>query len=279
MASRAQEWRLRESFEYRGDRVAYDVFGDGKPVVLVHGTPFSSYVWRRIAPALAEIYRVHVFDLLGYGASEKREGQDVSLYAQGKLLAALLDHWGLESPMIVGHDFGGAITLRAHLLEKRDFERIVLMDAVAVAPWGSPFFRLVRDYPGVFRQIPGYMHRAMMAAYVRDATYQPMTDEEVIPYVEPWLGEEGQAALYRQIAQNDQRYTDEAEPLYGEIKRPVLVLWGEEDLWLSLEIGEKLHSAIPGSQMKTISECSHLAQEDATETVIRHLDEFFSGGS
>lgn len=279
MSSRAQEWSLRQSFEYRGDRVAYDVFGEGKPVILVHGTPFSSYVWRSIAPALAESYRVHVFDLLGYGASEKREGQDVSLYAQGKLLAALLDHWGLESPMVVGHDFGGAITLRAHLLEGCDFERIVLMDAVAVAPWGSSFFRLVRDYPGVFGQIPGYMHRAMIAAYVRDATYRPMTDEEVIPYVEPWLGEEGQAALYRQIAQNDQRYTDEAEPLYGEIERPVLVLWGEEDRWLSVEIGEKLHSSIPGSQMKTIPECAHLAQEDAMEAVLERLDEFFSEGS
>lgn len=277
MASRTQDWKLRECFEYRGDRVAYDVYGEGKPIVLMHGTPFSSYVWRRIAPTLAENYSVHVFDLLGYGASEKREGQDVSLYSQGKLLAALLDHWGLESPMIVGHDFGGAITLRAHLLEGCDFERIVLMDAVTVAPWGSPFFRLVRSYPGVFTQIPSYMHRAMVAAYVRDATYRPMTDEEVASHIEPWLGETGQAALYRQIAQNDQRYTDEIEPFYGRIERPVLVLWGAEDRWLPLEIGEKLHASIPGSRMKTIPECAHLAQEDATEAVLGHLDEFLSG--
>jgi pimeloyl-ACP methyl ester carboxylesterase len=276
VASRAAEWKLGNFFEYRGDRVAYDAVGEGPPIVLVHGTPFSSYVWRRIAPALAENYRVHVFDLLGYGASDKREGQDVSLYAQGKLLARLLEHWKLESPMIVGHDFGGAITLRAHLLEGCDFERIVLMDAVSVAPWGSPFYRLVQDYPGVFGQIPGYMHRAMMAAYVRDATYRLMTDEATLPYIEPWLGEEGQAALYRQIAQNDQRYTDEVEPLYGEIERPVLVLWGEEDRWLPLEIGEKLHSSIPGSQLRTIPECAHLAQEDATEEVLGHLIEFFS---
>src|SRR3712207_9590350 len=105
VASRAPEWKGGEFFEYGGDRVACDAVGEGPPIVLVHGTPFSSYVWRRIAPALAENYRVHVFDLLGYGTSEKREGQDVSLYAQGKLLARLLEHWGLENPMIVGHDF------------------------------------------------------------------------------------------------------------------------------------------------------------------------------
>src|ERR687893_1277390 len=117
VASEAAEWTLGEFFEYRGDRVAYDAIGEGSPIVLVHGTPFSSYVWRRIAPALAENYAVYVYDLLGYGASEKRGGQDVSLYAQGRLLAALLGHWGLENPSIVAHDIGGAITLRAHLLE------------------------------------------------------------------------------------------------------------------------------------------------------------------
>lgn len=271
----AAEWSLNKSFEYRGDTVAYDVFGDGPPVVLVHGTPFSSYVWRNIASALAESHEVYVFDLLGYGASEKREGQDVSLAAQGKLLARLLEHWELESPMIVGHDFGGAITLRAHLLEERDFARIVLVDAVSVAPWGSSFYRLVRDYPGVFRQIPGYMHRAMLVAYIRDATYRPMDDEEMAHYIEPWLGEEGQDAFYRQIEQNDQRYTDEVEPLYGQIERPVLILWGEEDRWIPPELGQKLHSMIPGSQLETLPECAHLAQEDATEAVLSHLTRFF----
>jgi len=278
VASGAAGWRMRQFFEYRGDRVAYDVFGEGPPVVLVHGTPFSSYVWRKIAPALAENYRVYVFDLLGYGTSGKREGQDVTLYAQGKLLAGLLEHWELASPTIVGHDFGGAITLRAHLLEERDFERIVLVDAVSVAPWGSPFYRLVHNYPGVFGQIPGYIHRAIVAAYVRDATYQPMTDEETTPYLEPWVGEEGQAAFYRQIAQNDQRYTDEVEPLYGRIGRPVLILWGEEDRWIPLEVGEKLHSAIPGSRLETIPDCAHLAQEDATEAVLGHLIAFLARG-
>lgn len=276
MASGAAEWRLGESYEYRGDRVAHGVFGEGPPVVLVHGTPFSSYVWRAIAPALAGNYRVHVFDLLGYGSSEKREGQDVSLYAQGKLLASLLDHWGLANPMIVGHDIGGAIALRAHLLEGCDFGRIVLMDAVAVAPWGSAFYRLVQDYPGVFERVPGYLHRAMVAAYVGDATYRPMTEEEKLPYVEAWLGEEGQAAFYRQMKQNDQRYTDEVEPLYGQIERPVLILWGEEDRWLPLEVGEKLHSSIPDAELKTIPECAHLVQEDATEALLGHLNQFFS---
>lgn len=269
-------WQLRQSYEFSGGRVAYDVFGAGSPVVLVHGTPFSSRVWRKITPELAENRTVYVFDLLGYGASEKRKGQDVSLAAQAKLFSELLDYWGLEEPDVVGHDFGGATTLRTCLLEGRNFNAIALIDAVALSPWGSPFYRLVQEYVGVFRQIPAYMHRAMMAAYIRDATYRPMSDEELEPYIVPWLGPEGQDAFYRQISQNDQRYTDEIQPRYGDIKKPVLILWGEEDRWLSPEKGEQLRSAIPGSRLHTVPKAAHLVMEDAPTAVASALLDFFS---
>jgi pimeloyl-ACP methyl ester carboxylesterase len=244
--------------------------------VLVHGTPFSSYVWRRVVPALAQTNTVYAFDLPGYGSSEKREGQDVSLAAQGRVLSELLNHWGLDNPAVVGHDFGGAITLRAHLLEGRDFRKIALIDAVALSPWGSPFYRLVQDHVGVFRQMPAYMHEAIVAAYVRDATYVPMDDETLGPYIEPWLSPQGQEAFYRQIFQNDPRYTDEVQPLYARIERPVMILWGEEDRWIPPEKGQQLHEAIPGSQLRTIPCCAHLAQEDAPYAVAELLAGFFA---
>lgn len=274
--SEDREWRLDRSYESSGGQVAYDVIGSGPPVVLVHGTPFSSRVWRKVARELAETRTVYVFDLIGYGASEKREGQDVSLVAQAKLFSELLDYWGLEAPDVVGHDFGGATTLRTHLLEDRDFNAIALIDAVALSPWGSPFYRLAQEYVGVFRQVPAYMHRAMMAAYIRDATYHPMSDEELEPYIAPWLDPEGQDAFYRQIFQNDQRYTDEIQPRYGRIERPVLILWGEEDRWISPEKGEQLHSVIPGSRLHIIPEAAHLAMEDAPTAVAAALLDFFA---
>jgi pimeloyl-ACP methyl ester carboxylesterase len=205
-------WALSMEYVSTYGRVRWDFFGGGPPLVLVHSTPFSSYVWRKVVPALAEANTVYAFDLPGYGSSEMRVGQDVSLAAQGRVLSELLDHWGLDKPAVVGHDFGGAITLRAHLLEGRDFRAIALIDAVALSSWGSPFYRLVQDYVGVFRHIPAYMHEAMVAAYVRDATYVPMDDAMLGPYIEPWLGAEGQEAFYRQIFQNDPRYTDEVQP-------------------------------------------------------------------
>ena len=269
-------WTLGREYGSSHGTVRYEIFGEGPPLVLVHGTPFSSYVWRKVVPALAETSTVYAFDLLGYGSSEKREVQDVSLIAQGRILSELLDHWGLDAPDVVGHDFGGAITLRTHLLERRNFHAMAFIDAVALSPWGSPFYRLVQDYVGVFRQIPAYMHEAMVAAYIRDATYQPMDDDALKPYIEPWLGAEGQEAFYRQISQNDPRYTDEVQPLYARIDRPVMIVWGEQDRWIPLERGQQLHEAIPGSQLKTIPGCAHLAQEDAPDTVAEYLTDFFA---
>src|SRR5213075_2681091 len=105
----------------------------------------STYLWRGVIRELESDRTVYAYDLLGYGSSEKRRGQDVSLGAQARLLAELLDHWELEEPAIAAHDFGGAITLRARLLERRRFSAIALLDPVALGPWGSSFFRLVRD--------------------------------------------------------------------------------------------------------------------------------------
>jgi pimeloyl-ACP methyl ester carboxylesterase len=270
------DWTLGQSWESPSGTVRYDVFGEGPPLVLVHGTPSSTYTWRHVAPELASERTVYVYDLLGYGSSEKRDGQDVSLGAQTRLLAQLLDHWELEQPAIVGHDFGGAITLRTHLLERRPFSAIALLDPVALGPWGSPFFRLVRDNATVFQQIPASIHQAIVAAYLRGAFHREMSDEAIAPYVAPWLGAEGQDAFYRQIAQADQRFTDEVEPLYGEITAPVLIVWGEDDQWIPVETAHRLHALIPHSQLQLIPAAGHFLQEDAPDAVARHLIGFFS---
>src|ERR1700734_1983094 len=90
-------WSLPETFSFEGQAVRFGCVGpaDRPPLVLVHGTPFSSVVWRRIAPHLTERRQVFYYDLLGYGRSEMRPTQDVSLAMQGQLLAALLRHWRL----------------------------------------------------------------------------------------------------------------------------------------------------------------------------------------
>jgi pimeloyl-ACP methyl ester carboxylesterase len=85
------EWNLPGTYRFRGHSVRYGTIGSGLPLVLIHGTPFSSYVWRRIAPCLALQRRVFYFDLLGYGQSDQNAVPDVSLGVQNQLRAELLD--------------------------------------------------------------------------------------------------------------------------------------------------------------------------------------------
>jgi pimeloyl-ACP methyl ester carboxylesterase len=265
---------LTQTYPSSGGAVRWDRTGSGPPLVLLHGTPFSSYVWRRIAPVLARRWTVYAWDMLGYGASEKRAGQDVSLAAQTRLFAELLDHWQLDEPAVVAHDFGGLVSLRALLLERRRYRCLALVDPVALTPSGSPFFRVVQEHSPVFEQLPAYIHEAIVRAYIGNASHGPLPAETLTALTQPWLGEDGQPAFYRQIAQFDERYIEEVAPRYGELDLPVLVVWGREDAWIPVAKGRELSAAIPGAELHVLDGAGHLVQENAGEALTERLELF-----
>jgi pimeloyl-ACP methyl ester carboxylesterase len=259
------------SFAWRDGRVAWTRQGAGPPVVLCHGTPWSSWLWQGVADALDRRFTVYRWDMIGFGASERRSGQDVSLGAQGALFAALLASWELERPAVVAHDYGGAVALRAHLLHGRAFASLALVDVVALGPWGSPFFRLVREHAEVFEQLPAPLHEALVRAYIGGASHRGLRDDHLDALAAPWMGDEGRAAFYRQIAQADQRFTDEIEGRYGQLDLPVHIVWGTEDTWIPPDHADRLHDLVPGSSLQLIEGAGHLIQLDAPEALTASL--------
>ena len=251
-----------------GNSVRWGKCGDGPPLVAIHGTPFSSQVWRRIIPHLADRRTVYFFDLVGYGQSEMREGQDVSLAVQNKVLAALFKEWNLVRPDVLAHDFGGATALRAYYIDGLRYGSLTIFDAVALAPWGSPFVQHVREHEIAFSGMPDYMHQALLVAYLQTAASNPLSDEAVEIYSAPWLGAVGQPAFYRQIAQMDQKFTDEVQSLYDKIDCPVSVLWGENDDWIPYAKGEELAASISDYSCIKIANSGHLVQEDRPEAIV-----------
>jgi pimeloyl-ACP methyl ester carboxylesterase len=270
------EWVLSRRFETGAGHIAWDRLGQGPPVVLVHGTPWSSWTWRRVARRLAGRFTVYIFDLLGFGASDRRPDQDVSLAAHGRRLADLLDFWDLERPAVVAHDIGGAATMRAHLLHGRAMAALALVDVVALRPWGSPFFRLVRDHNAIFEQLPAPIHEGVLRAYVGTAQVSPLDRDVEEALVSPWLGRVGQSAFYRQIAHAEERHTDEIEPLYGRVAVPTLVVWGEHDPWIPAQRGRELARRIPGARLEVLPAAGHLVQEDEPEELARLLTRHLS---
>ncbi len=266
-------WRLKQHTEFRGRVIRFDRIGSGPPVVVVHGTPWSSFNLRHLIQDLSADHCVHFFDLVGYGQSSMEEG-DVSLGIQNQLLAHLLDLWEVSAPVVIGHDFGGATALRTHIVGQREFSKLVLIDPVAVAPWGSPFFRHVQQHQAALAGLPGYIHEAVVRAYVQSAAHAELDDWIWQAIVSPWTGESGQAAFYRQIAQAEQRYTDEIHPRYADIDMPVLILWGRHDRWIPLQRGEQLHAMIPGSRLGIIEDAGHLVIEEQPDALIREIRTF-----
>lgn len=267
-------WHLEHTFILNEREVHYDVQGSGPAVVAVHGTPWSSYNLRHLIQGLSQNYTVYYFDLLGYGQSDQSDA-DVSLGIQNNLLDALIDHWQLKNPFIIGHDFGGTTVLRNHILNKRKFQKTVLIDPVAISPWGSPFFQHVRKYEAAFSGVPAYIHEAIVKAYVQTAAYQPLDLDVLENTVSYWRGEKGQAAFYRQIAQADSKYTDEVQGDYPRIDSDVLILWGEEDAWIPIEKGYALASMIPHSKLVAIPASGHLVIEEKPDALLREIASFF----
>ncbi|MGI5350839.1 alpha/beta fold hydrolase [Streptomyces sp. CA-250714] len=271
-------WTLDRTYESTQGAVRWAALGDPAlpPVVLLHGTPWSSYTWRGVARALAADHRVYVWDMPGYGASAKYEEQDVSLGAQARVFTELLAHWGLERPSVVAHDFGGTVAMRAHLLHGAPFERLALVDVVvAFDSWGSPTYKLMGAHPEIFSRLPAALHGAMVREYISSASARGLHPDVLDQLARPWSDEAGQPAFFRQIAQNDQRWTQEAEERYGETALPVLICWGSDDAWIRADNAHRLAERIPEARLRMIEGAGHLVQEDApaelTAALVRFL--------
>ncbi|WP_162916952.1 alpha/beta fold hydrolase [Dongia deserti] len=255
-------------------RIRYDIHGEGAPVVLVHGTPSSSFVWEKVWPRLASRLQVITYDLAGYGASDKYEDQDVRLRAQAHVLAEFVAHLGLARPHLVGHDFGAATVLGAHLVERVGARSLTVIDGVTLNPWGTPYSLLVRANVAVFRALPAYVHEAMLAAHLRSAVSRVLDEAALLALLGPWTGEAGQAAYYRQVAQYDHDFTGLLETLYPSITVPTQILWGAEDRWLAPETAKRLQSLIPDARLSYLPDAGHFAMLDTPNLVAEKIEAF-----
>jgi pimeloyl-ACP methyl ester carboxylesterase len=271
-----EDWNVRKRITLSAGEIAYDVLGFGPPLLLVHGTPTNSYIWRNVALRLADRFSVYAFDLLGFGQSERRRDLDVSIPAQARLLAELVEILGLDTPSVAGHDIGGAVALRAHLLEGVTFGCIALIDSVALRPWITPTTRHIKGHLDTYQTMPNQTFEALIASHLRTATYRPMDQATLATYLDQWKGEMGQKLYLQKDAQLDENYTAEFEPLLPTITVPVRIIWGENDAWLPPATADRLHGLIPGSDLVLLPRTGHFAMEDSPQEVAAPLFDFFT---
>ena len=284
---------LTKKFTFRTDHYEYIIhwtclgLDSGPPLIFIHGTPWSSYIWTPYVKALSSRYKVYLFDNPGFGkssggkplsATANPPDLDASLAGQARAFAALYKSWGFTDdrlPHIVAHDVGGLISLRANILHGCEYASLCLVDVVAICPFGSPFFRLVAQYPSVFDSIPGAVFQGMVRAYIQGASFKPLPSSVEERLLNPWSagGRQGQEGFIRQMVQADQRHVEVVEGRYSEVgaKIPVKVIWGQEDRWIPVDRAEKLGKMIKAREVVLVEEAGHLIMFDQPERLASEI--------
>lgn len=263
-------------------RIAHGVHGEGDPVVLIHGTPSSSYIWRNILPSLVEAgYKVHVYDLLGYGLSERPRDPaiDTSVSGQVPIFEGLLHVWGLHDLHLIAHDIGGGVAQRFGIGSPEQMRSLTMIDVVSFDSWPSKRTH-EQMQAGLEKLIkaPDAEHRE----HFRDWLYstvqnkQRLADTPMETYLDFICGPVGQGSLFQhQVMHYESRHTAEVAPRYAELgQKPVQLIWGADDAWQVVSWAHRLHETIPGSELHVLEDCGHFSMEDQPEKISALLVDF-----
>ncbi|KAL6863490.1 hypothetical protein ACO1O0_003745 [Amphichorda felina] len=268
-------------------RIAHGVYGQGQPVVLIHGTPSSSLIWRNVLPKLvAAGFKVHVFDLLGFGLSERPwdPSIDTSISGQVPILEGLLKHWNLDTVHVVAHDIGGAVAQRFAVFSPERVRSLALIDVVSFDSYPSKRTRqqMDRGLESLIKS-PTEDHEAHFREWLLSAVHNK--DRFVSSSLDTFLGyisgTVGQGSLFQhQIRHYDPKHTMEiAEGLPNLAMLPVKLIWGAQDVWQVTDWAYKLHRTIPGSELEILQNCGHFSPEDQPEKIADVLVGFINNSS
>jgi pimeloyl-ACP methyl ester carboxylesterase len=260
----------RRRFRTSGGELSYIDAGEGPAVVLLHGFPSSSYLWRREIPMLAGRMRVIAPDLLGYGESDKPPGAPLSLAAHAGYIGELLSGLGVGSAALVGHDIGGGV---AQLLATSGLATtLVLVDPVAFGDWPTAGMRTVQATPRG-RETKEMAERIVRLAFEVGMEHRAfLSPAELDIYVAPWIADP--PALFRAARAMDGRGLDGVVANLAGHGMPVFVLWGEEDAFNPPSLAERLLEALPGATVALLPGCGHFVTEDAPTTTAPLIYEF-----
>ena len=231
-----------------GKTIAYREMGAGDPIVLLHGNPTSSYLWRDVMPALAPLGRVIAPDLIGHGDSDKlpaSEGDDRYSFATSyRYLDGLLQALGItEKVTLVIHDWGSALGFHWAQKHPDAVRGIAYMEAVVMPlPTWDDWPEKARGIFQGFRSPKGedlILNRNLFIEVVLPSSImRPLTDEEMATYRAPFAD-----APDRQVMLNWPREI----PIAGEPPHMVALVQSYAD-WLAQSTIPKLFiNADPGS--------------------------------
>ena len=283
-----EQHRARQQFlRLEEGQLAYVDEGKGPAILLIHGVPTSSWLYRHIIPLLSEQgFRVIVPDLLGYGNSSKPKG--VEIYApdkQADRLQLLMDHLKIQNWTHVCHDAGGIWSWELLLKASERVSHLIVLNTIAYEAGFHPPMefqrgaRLGKLYTSLYRS--RLFCRLMVNATLRNgltAEHCELGKEDRRGYWLP-MSEGTDQALYQFFTSFSE--ISEKLPAYNEqlanFNKPVMTIWGKKDTIL---VGEEqipqLQKAtnIPSEDVHLLEDAAHFIQEEYSEKIANWIADF-----
>ena len=262
--------------------IRYTEDGSGRPIVFVHGVLVNGRLWRDVAPALADGFRVVVPDWpLGAHELPLRPDADVTLPGLARMVADFLEALELEDAVLVGCDTGTAIAQRVAADHPARVGALVLTNGDALERFFPPIFRFL----SVTAKLPGSSWLIGQTLRIKRLqrlpvtfgwlTKRPIADDVMSAYVEPLLSSpEIRRDARRVLAAVSKRYTLEAAEQLRGFERPVLLPWAVEDRVFPLDLAERLATRLPNVHIEPIEDSYAFVPEDRPERLAELIRDF-----
>ena len=230
-------------------RTAYLSAGSGRPVVCLHGAGAGAVTWYPSISALAEHFRVIAPDIVGYGESDKPK----AAYDRPYFASWLRDFFlALEIPKahVIGLSQGGAISLQFSFENPEMVEKLVLVDSCALGaqtPFGALFgFFWLHIFPSVAAN--RYMSRYLVTKLDNvDPNFGPYSLQVIKKPGGKRVFWQGMGAAVSAMPEEELR----------QIQHQTLIIWGEDDNFLSITSGEAAAQIMPNAEIHRIQDAGH----------------------
>lgn len=266
--------------EIDGATVHFQEFGDrnNPTLLLIHGFTASAYVWKTVAPELAnEGFRVVAVDLIGFGYSDKPSWFDYKITSQARMISRFMDRLGIGRACVVGSSYGGAVALTLALDYSERVEKLVLVDAVINdSPKKHPIMKLAK-IPGVGEVLTPFLidskafMKIRMQGTLAPANHHLITKDRIESIIRPLHAKDGHNAVLQAGRNWDANRIEEDLHL---VNQPTLIIWGEEDNVIPIHNGETLYNSILNSRFVVLKNCGHVPQEEKPDLFISLVSGF-----
>lgn len=244
-------------------------------LILIHGFLSSTFSYRRLIPFLAEDYALLSVDLPPFGQSGKSSAYVYSYENMAKSIIALAEKLEMKNIVPVGHSMGGQISLNMAYYRPDVVGKVVLLGGSGYLERSKQSLITLSYLPFFHLFVKRHLAKSGVLNNLQRVVYnQGMIDDEMYDgYMKPFLNEEIFKGLTRLLRH---REGDLPEHTLRQIEADCLLIWGEHDRVVPLQIGKRLHQDLKHSKLIVLKETGHLVPEERPEEVSQHIKQFLS---